>query len=234
MDRSRWKLAALWATEGSGGQRSSAAQGGSAAFTSIHPESHHHPEIRAGTDPAQRRANIGRFFKPLIFLWNFLWIFKSRWHRSSWFTTCRKYNHSMCRNINRTTDKIKKKSKCFTKWSTSLPFQYLLLVDDAWAVGGGGGGVLGDGGRELAAGSRPISWARGEMEAVRQKNGGEAVAWISVKPETLSLALEEKSFLNCGLIWLRGRTPPLQVKETDEFCVCWIALYRSLCTQPRC
>lgn len=58
------------------------------------------------------------------------------------------------------------------------------------------------------------------MEAVRQKDGGEAVAWISGKPETLSLALEEKSFLNCGLIWLRGRTPPLQVKEADEFCVC--------------
>lgn len=60
------------------------------------------------------------------------------------------------------------------------------------------------------------------MEAVRQKDGGEEVARIRVKPETLSLALEKKSFLNCGLIWLRGRTPPppLQVKEADEFCVC--------------
>lgn len=45
----------------------------------------------------------------------------------------------------------------FYKMKYCLPFQYLLLVVDAWAVGGGGGGVLGDGGRELAAGSRPIS-----------------------------------------------------------------------------
>lgn len=131
----------------------------------------------------------------------------------------------MSRNISHITDQIKKNRKCFTKWS-SLPVQYLLLVVDAWTVGGGGGGVLGDGGWELAAGSRPISWARGEMEGVRQKDGGEEVAWIRVKPETLSLALEKKSFLNCGLIWLRGRAPPpLQVKEADEFCVCWIALY---------
>lgn len=63
----------------------------------------------------------------------------------------------MCRNTNHITDKIKKNSKCFTKSSTSLPVRYLLLVVDAWTVGGGGGGVLGDGGGELAAGSRPIS-----------------------------------------------------------------------------
>lgn len=122
--------------------------------------------------------------------------------------------------------KIKKSRKCFTKWRTRS-VQYLLLVVDAWTVGGGGRGVLGDGGWELAAGSRPISWARGEMEGVRQKAGGEEVAWIRGKPETLSLALEKKSFLNCGLIWLRGgkAPPPLQVKEADEFCVCWIVLY---------
>lgn len=63
----------------------------------------------------------------------------------------------MGRNINHTTDRIKKKSKCLTKGSPRLSGQYLLLVVDAWTVGGGGGGVLGDGGRELAAGSRPIS-----------------------------------------------------------------------------
>lgn len=33
---------------------------------------------------------------------------------------------------------------------------YLLLVVQAWAVWGGGGGVLGDGGGELAAGACPI------------------------------------------------------------------------------
>lgn len=62
------------------------------------------------------------------------------------------------------------------------------------------------------------------MEGVGQKDGGEEVAWIRVKPQTLYLALEKKSFLNCGLIWLRGgKAPPppaLQVKEADEFCVC--------------
>lgn len=145
----------------------------------------------------------------------------------SLFIICRTYNHSTCRNTNHITDKIKKNSKCFTKSSTSLPVRYLLLVVDAWTVGGGGGGVLGDGGGELAAGSRPISWARGEMEGVRQKDGGDEVAWIRLKSGTLSLALEKKSFLNCGLIWLRGRAPPppLQVKEADEFRVCWFALY---------
>lgn len=34
--------------------------------------------------------------------------------------------------------------------------RYLLLVVQAWAVWGGGGGVLGNGGGELAAGTRPI------------------------------------------------------------------------------
>lgn len=60
------------------------------------------------------------------------------------------------------------------------------------------------------------------MEGGRQKDGGDEVAWIRVKPGTLSLALggKKKSFLNCGLIWLWGRAPPLQVKEADDFCVC--------------
>lgn len=37
------------------------------------------------------------------------------------------------------------------------------------------------------------------MEGVRQKDGGDEVAWIRLKSGTLSLALEKKSFLNCGL-----------------------------------
>lgn len=42
---------------GWGGQRTSASQGGT--FTSIRPESRRHPEIRAGTGPAQtNRADI--------------------------------------------------------------------------------------------------------------------------------------------------------------------------------
>lgn len=32
------------------------------AFTWIHPESRRHPEIRAGTDPAQRREKHFQFF----------------------------------------------------------------------------------------------------------------------------------------------------------------------------
>lgn len=61
---------------------------------------------------------------------------------------CCKYNQKKQQILK----KIKKNrhsifdSKCFTNPSNSLPVQYLLLVVDAWTVGGGGGGVLGDGG----------------------------------------------------------------------------------------
>lgn len=34
--------------------------------------------------------------------------------------------------------------------------EYLLLVVEAWTVGGGGGGMLGNWGGELAAGARPV------------------------------------------------------------------------------
>lgn len=55
--------------------------------------------------------------------------------------------------------------------------QYLLLVVEAWTVGGGGGGMLGNRGGQLAAGARSISYKRpqsekrGKDEGMRQEEG---------------------------------------------------------------
>lgn len=137
----------------------------------------------------------------------------------------------MCRTIQETNKKKKKIVNVWQNEELELSSTFCLLLMPG-LLGVEVGECLEMGVESWLLDPVPLAERGERWRESDRRTGGEEVAWIRVKPETLYLALEKKSFLNCGLIWLRGgKAPPpppppaLQVEEADEFCVCWMVLY---------